>query len=161
MTFCNRYMETKNLQHKAFEWGIFLKGIDGLLEVVGGIILFFLDPATLNRLILGLTQHELSQDPHDFVAAHLLNFAHNFSVDAQIFGAIYLLSHGFVKMFLVDSLWRKRLWSYPAAIIIFAVFAIYQIYRYTFTHSILLLALTVLDAAVIWLTWEEYERIKT
>jgi len=78
----------------------------------------------------------------------------------QLFGAAYLLTHGIIKLALVAALLKRRLWAYPAAIGIFALFAAYQVYRYTFTHSWYLILLTILDAVVIWLTWLEYTKVK-
>src|SRR5205823_108966 len=64
-----------DLLDRTFEVGITLKGLDGVLEVVGGLLLLVVSPATINQLVGSLTQHELSQDPHDFIATHLLNAA--------------------------------------------------------------------------------------
>lgn len=48
-----------------------------------------------------LTAHELAQDPHDFIARHLLHSASQLSRSTTLFGAIYLLSHGLAKVVLV------------------------------------------------------------
>ena len=53
---------------RAFEVGIILKGLDGILEVVGGLLLLLVSPATINQVAKALTQHELSGDLHDFLA---------------------------------------------------------------------------------------------
>jgi len=67
----------------------------------------------------------------------------------------YLLIHGLVKVFLVVMLLRRRLWAYPTAIAVFTAFGVYQVYQYSYSRSLFLLALTVLDVAVIVLTaWE-------
>src|SRR6266849_2241844 len=42
----------------------------------------------------------------------------------------------------------------------FGLFAAHQLYRYTFSHSLYLILLTILDAVVIWLTWLEYTQVK-
>jgi uncharacterized membrane protein len=39
---------------------------------------------------------------------------------------------------------------------VFGGFIAYQLYRYTHTHSLALIALTVFDAIVIWLVWLEW-----
>ena len=79
--------------------GIVLKGLDGVLEVVGGLLLLVLSPATIDRLTMALTQHELSQDPHDFIATHLVHATSGLTGSAVQFGAIYLLSHGVSRSF--------------------------------------------------------------
>jgi uncharacterized membrane protein len=66
-------------------------------------------PATINRIVAWLTEHELSQDPHDFIATHLLNTAHGLTKSAVLFSSLYLLSHGAVKIVLVAALLRNKL----------------------------------------------------
>ncbi len=148
-----------DLLDKTFNFALILKGLDGLLELVGGILLIVISPETINRLAHSLTQHELSQDPHDFLAHHLLRLTANLH-NTQTFGALYLLTHGLVKVWLVWALLRSRLWAYPTAIVVFAAFGAYQMYRWSYTHSVAMLALTVQDVFVILLTWAEYRRLR-
>ncbi len=150
----------RNLVHKGFEIGILLKFVDGILELIGGMALFWLSPQTLKGFVWAITRHELSEDPTDLVANFLIRSAQHFSVSARVFGAVYLLSHGIIKIALVLSLWRRKLWSYPAAIVFFILFIIYQMYRYAHHRSIWLVLLSILDALVVMLTWLEYENLK-
>lgn len=149
----------KNLTHNAFEIGIIFKGIDGLLEIAGGILIFYLKPETVSKIIITLTQHELSQDPKDFIAGRFLKFAHNYSVGSAAFGSVFLLSHGIIKLALIVALWRRKLWAYPTAIVFFSAFAVYQMYRFSLSPSFGMIFLTILDILVIWLTVLEYRRI--
>ena len=146
--------------HVAFEIGVILKGLNGLLELVGGILLLVFPPSTIQRFVVGLTQNELSRDPNDFIATHLRAAAEHLSVGAQLFAAIFLLSHGVIKVLLVYALLRDELWAFPIAIAVFAAFGTYQIYRYFVQPSGWLIALTVLDMVVILLTWIEWRRVK-
>jgi uncharacterized membrane protein len=63
--------------------------------------------------VVGLTQHELSQDNHDFLATHALHYANGLTGSAVFLGALYLLSHGLVKVVLVYALlkWSDRRWA--------------------------------------------------
>src|SRR2546422_6920113 len=69
----------------AFDIGIFFKGLDGVLEIVGGLLLFLVKPETISRIISALTQHELSEDSHDLVARALVWLANQVSADSQMF----------------------------------------------------------------------------
>ncbi len=140
-----------------FKVSVTLKGIDGALEVVGGAVLLFVRPATLDHIARSLTQHELSQDPHDYIARHILNSAGHLTHGGTLFAAIYLLSHGIAKVVLVIELLRDRLWAYPAMIILLGAFIAYQMYRLAYRVTIGLSLLTVFDAFVVWLTWREYQ----
>ena len=64
------------------------------------------------------------------------------------------------KVALVLGLWMKKLWAYPLTIAVFAAFCVYQTYRYELTHSAWMLVLTILDLALICLTWEQYRQQK-
>lgn len=147
--------------HVLFSLGVIGKGIDGALEIVGGVLLLFISPDRIHALIRVLTQHELSEDPGDLIATWLRNSTLHLSSGVTLFAAAYLLWHGVVKAGLVAALLLRIRWAYPAAILAFSVFIVYQLYRYSHTHSPALLALSVADVVVIALTWLEYSRLKT
>lgn len=144
---------------KTFDITLILKGLDGLLELIGGILLILISPATIDRVAHWLTQHELSEDPHDFIAHHLLKLTANLH-NTQTFGALYLLSHGLVKVIIVIGLLRREHWAYYVAFVFLGGLVIYQVYRMTFAPSAGLALLTVFDLFIIWLTWREYLRMR-
>lgn len=150
----------RSIVHVSFEIGILLKGIHGFLEILGGISLLFLSPDRLNRLIYLLTRQALAGDPDDKLANFLIAFGSNLSISTHHFAMIYLISHGIIKFVLVLLLWRKKLWAYPLTIISLILFIAYQVHRYTFTHSSVLILLTIFDIVMIALTYLEYKRIK-
>lgn len=139
-----------------FRVGVTLKGIDGALETIGGLVLLFVRPATLNHIARTLTQHELSEDPHDFVARHLLRSAQHLAHGTTLFAAVYLLSHGLSKLVLVVAVLQGHSWAYPAIIALLGVFIIYQCYRLAYRFSVGLALLTAFDAFIVWLTWREW-----
>jgi uncharacterized membrane protein len=142
---------------KTFKIGLVLKGLDGVLEVVGGLLLLFLSPHAIEHVVRALTAHELSEDPHDLIARYLLHTATHLNHGTTLFGAIYLLSHGIAKIVLVALVLRDKLWAYPWLIGLLLAFIVYQLYRITAVHfSVGLAALTVFDAFLVWLTWREY-----
>jgi Predicted membrane protein len=150
----------KDIVHVSFEIGLILKGIHGLMEIIGGVFLLFLSPNRLNWLTRFLTQHEISEDPKDKVANLLLTLSSSFSISAQHFAVFYLMSHGIIKCILILLLWRRKLWAYPLTIVTLILFIAYQVYRYTFTQSVFLILLTIFDTVMIALTYLEYKRIK-
>ena len=143
---------------RVFEVGILLKGLDGLLEIVGGILLLFIKPELVNDLAATLTQHELAEDPRDFLATHILHSTQILAAGSLTFAAIYLLSHGIVKIILVWEILHDRLWAYAGLIYLTIGFMIYQVYRFSYSHSIGLVLLTVFDAVIVYLTVVEYRK---
>lgn len=154
-----KLLDEKNM-HAAFEVSLALKGAFALAEVVAGLLTYLVTPQFVLDLVHAITKTELTEDPRDFVASHLLHAAQNLSVSSQHFAAFYLLSHGIIKLGLIIGLWRGKLAYYPAAIVVFGLFIVYQIYRYSFTQSPLLLLITALDGVVIWLTLTEYRHLR-
>lgn len=139
--------------HEAFEVSIVLKGIGAFAESILGALLLY--STNVVDIIRALIENELLDDPDGFLATHFTSLLAP-SPEAQHFGGLYLLSHGVVKLVLVIGLWRGILWSYPASLVVFALFIVYQIDRYFSTHSPWLLFLTVVDLAIMWLIWHEY-----
>jgi uncharacterized membrane protein len=147
-----------SLLDRIFDISIILKGLDGLLEIVGGVLLLVVSPKQINSLLMLVTQHELSQDPTDFLATHLLAYAHTLSASAIMFAAAYLLIHGIVKVVLAVAVLKEQLWAYPWLIGFLVIFILYQVYRLTLHVSVGLIALTLFDCFVVWLTVLEYRK---
>ena len=146
--------------HQIFVVSVLFKGAHALIEVVGGIALYLVSTATIVRWISRWSYQELVEDRNDWVANHLLDFARTFSVAEHDFYAFYLLSHGLVKSVLVIGLLRERLWAYPASFAVFGAFIAYQLYRYSYTHDIGLILLSIFDAFVIYLAVHEYRLLR-
>jgi len=112
----------------------------------------------LSRFLLTVLHQELSEDPRDFIATHLVRAYHSFVSGGKHFASLYLLSHGVVKLVLVVALFWNKLWAYPLMIIMLAAFIFYQLYRFALTHSLVMVLLTLFDLVVIVLTWLEYRK---
>jgi len=142
---------------RAFRVTLLLKGADAVFEVIGGVLFLVVSPSSVSGLVRALTQHELSEDPNDPIAAHLRDAVAHFS-GARSFGAAYLLSHGLGKIVLILEIFRGRLWAYPGMLVLLAVFIVYQTYRLARGFTFGMFALTAFDIVVAWLTWREYRR---
>ena len=146
--------------HQIFVVSVLFKGIHALIEIIGGIALYLISTDTIVQTIQRYSYDELVEDKNDWIATHLLQFAQTFSVAEHNFYAFYLLSHGVIKSILVIGLLRERLWAYPASFAVFGGFIAYQLYRFTFTHDIGLILLSIFDAFVIYLAVHEYRLLR-
>ena len=146
--------------HRVFAVSVSLKGLHAIFEMVSGIALYLTSTATILGWINSYTADQLSEDPGDWVATHLLEFGRTFSVQQHNFFAFYLLSHGIVKLVLVYGLLKEKLWAYPASFIVFGAFIAYQLYRYSFTHEFSLIVLSIFDLFVIVLAIHEYRLLR-
>ena len=147
---------SSSLRSSLFRGGILLKGLDGVIEIVGGLALWILNPGRIIDLVHRITEHEISQTHNDFVIRHLRHAAASISLSGEHFMAVYLFLHGVVKVVVVLALLRGKLWAYPVAIVVFGAFVIYQVYRFTNTHGVGLLVLASIDLAVTILIALEY-----
>ena len=153
-------LKNRGIFQYSFDVAMILKGLNGLLEIIGGILLIFLTPDRMNNFMRFITQAELLEDPKDMVANLFLRFGREFSVSSQNFGIFYLLSHGILKVVLVTLLLRRKLWAYPISLVVFVLFVVYQIYRFTISHSAFMILLSIIDIVIIVMTYMEYKRIK-
>ncbi len=144
--------------HESFRVSIILKGLHALLETVGGIVLLKVPAQTLNRVVMSILTQDFSRDPNDFVIRHLHRAFERLADGGSHFASWYLLSHGGVKLCLVLALLWNKLWAYPLMIVMLSAFIGYQMYRFTLTHSVAMIVLTVFDLIVIVLTWIEYRQ---
>lgn len=152
-------MQEKTI-HDIFVVSVLFKGAHALIEIVGGTLLYLVSTATIVSTINRYSRDELIDDPNDWVATHALRFAQGFSVEAHHFYAFYLLSHGIVKAILVIGLLREKLWAYPASFVVFGLFIVYQLYRYSYTHDVVLILLSIFDLFIIYLAVHEYRLLK-
>lgn len=148
--------ESKAFLGRTFRVSLILKGLDGLLEIVGGAFLLFVSPRQIGDLARFLTQHELSEDPGDLISNALTHWADSLTVSASLFGAVYLLLHGLVKVVLVWAVLKDYLWAYPWMIGFLLTFIVYQGYRIWVSFSWAMVLLTLFDIFIVWLTWYEY-----
>ncbi len=152
-------MQEKRI-HQIFVVSVTLKGLHALIEIAGGAALYLVSTATIVSAINRWSYDELIEDKHDWIANHLLLFSRTFSVQEHNFYAFYLLSHGLIKSVLVVGLLREKLWAYPASFAVFGAFIAYQLYRYSYTHEIALIALSIFDLFVIALAVHEYRLLR-
>lgn len=144
-----------------FLLGIFVKGLDGVIELIGGAILFFVTPAQIGSAAEAVTAHELGEDPHDLLANLLLHGTAQLDTAATSFLAAYLVVHGAVKVALIAALVVGSLRVYPWAILVLIGFLGFQLYEMVVHPSVLVAVLTVIDALLVWLTWREWRRGRT
>jgi len=155
-------MDTDISKEKNIRWifvtGIILKGLNALLEIILGVL--FLFTGAVSNLIVTLTRGELLEDPNDFVATHLQSLLPYINAHAQAFAALYFLIHGLIKVVIVWALLKKKLWAYPTALAVLAVFLAYQLLVFAETASVTLGIISVFDVFFLWLVWHEYRLLK-
>ena len=151
----------KTLLDKTYEIGILIKGIDGTLEMLGGLLLLTISPHNLNRITDFLTQDALQENPHNFIATHIAHWGHNLATGHNLFAIVFLLTHGLVKVVLVTCLLLNKLWAYPWALAVLSLFLVYQVYLLITKPGFGMAVLSVLDVIIIGLIWREWQKVRS
>ena len=147
------------LTHRFFEVLVILKALNGIIEMLIGVSVFFITKETLTQFVAFIARVELSEDPRDLLANYLVKAVEHYTFTSQMYISIYLLSHGVLKVALVYCLLKKYLWAYPTAIVVFGLFGAYQIFAYVHTPNPSLLFLTLLDVFIMVVTYVEYRNL--
>jgi len=142
--------------HDVFLVVVLLKGLDGLIEMALGFLLIFTDE--FSDVVFFLTRDAVIDDPNNFFATHLRAFASQ-SHEAFVIGGLYLVAHGFLKLFISGSLWRNYIWAYPAAMVFLGLFIFYEVIRIAQTGSVPFICLAIFDILMLWLVIHEYKKI--
>ena len=147
---------------RIYKTGIAIKGFDGLVEVVAGLVLVCA-PSVLHVLLSTLTGYALQR--HDvfdaFIAKHIARLDDDLARSGLLFLVIFLIGHGIVKLLLVYCLLKEILWAYPYALGALVLFLIYQLYVLVQDPlSIGMWLFTILDVIIVWLVYEEYKKLK-
>ena len=133
-----------------------LKGLNGIVELVAGASILAVGHAGLNGIVTLLTARELSEDPTDLVANLLRRWFAQLSPDAELFGAVYLLTHGVAKIVLATCLLREKSWAFPVAAAFFALFIAYMSYRLVLGWSWSIAAFCLFDLITLFLVLHEW-----
>jgi uncharacterized membrane protein len=141
-----------------FRISILLKTLEAVSEVIGGVILFFITPHFINHWGNVLTRGELSEDPNNFIANFLSHSIHHLSSISTTYAAIYLLTHGVVKLVALVAVLKDKFWGYPLLLVVLLMFIIYQTIQLVHHVTYGLLGLNIFDVFVVVLTALEWRK---
>jgi len=148
----------QKLIDKIFDLGILAKFFIGVFELLAGVVYLISGQAIMNSFIIFLAQQEVADDPDNFIVNYLTKIANNFSVGTHFYAIFYLVFHGLINILLVIALAKNKIWAYPVAAVGFGAFIIYQSFQYLYTHSLILLILTIFDILVVAVILLEYKK---
>ncbi|MDB5237401.1 MAG: hypothetical protein JWL88_503 [Parcubacteria group bacterium] len=156
----NQQLESPKEQKVIYEGyliSIILKGLISLNETITGIALLFI-PASL---FLAFTEWVSNYVPTSgFVGSHIAAELQSFTTGTSHFLAFYLLSRGAIKLIIIIALLMKKLWAYPALLIVMTGFLIYQAYQIATTGSLIVVGITLLDLVVMYFVWREWRIVR-
>lgn len=144
-----------------FYIGMVWRIVYGSFKVLLGLALLHLHGRSLIDIFSLVMRHEIMQDPHDILVGFIRHWLAHSPAEVTYFLAAYFLFWGVVDIFLSVCILQRRLWAYPVTATLIALFIAYSCFRYTHTHSAVLLGIIVIDITVLVLIVREYRRLHT
>jgi len=153
--------QAKTTFDKVFEGGLFIKGLSGISEAIGGLLLFIFTPEDIHKFANFITHQELLESPNSYISHLILHTTQNFTNGGRIFLIIYLWLHAAIKLIAVIGILKNILWAYPFSLISLGALMLYQAYSIFFVKASLgMIGLTIFDILILWMITIEYKRVR-
>lgn len=145
---------------RAYRIGIAVKGFDGAVELLAGLMLWIF-PDTLAAMLGPLANPVAGDHPvRNFLSYWAGRMDQELGSGPNAFVVFFLLAHGIVKVVLVYCLYKEYHWIYPYGIAVLVLFTVYQLYVLIQRPTVGIGLFTVLDVVIIWLVWREWRELR-
>ena len=152
-------LSARRLAHLAYVVTIAIKGFDGGLETLAGLVIWITGPQRLYRWVVRVTAPELYDGDHPRAVEWIRQGAEHLAVTGAHFVVFYLLVHGVLKLALALVLLRGGgRWVYPVGTAILVGFVVFMAHRLTQEWSNWLLAFALFDAFTLALVLYEWRK---
>ncbi len=143
-----------------FRLSMWWRIVYGILRVVLGVAFLQRVGQPLSEFLYTIMSHELTGKTGDAVLEkiYMLFEPHDFTV--TYFIASYFIFWGVVDVVLSGCLLRHIYKAFPVTMLLIAFFIAYGLFRFTFTHSLILLAIICIDVFILFLINVEYKKLK-
>ena len=150
----------KTVTDRLYAVGVGIKGIDGVIELVAGVLLW-VSPALVHALLAGVAGEAGEGDSAvmRFITQYVARWDAELAANGLGFLVVFLITHGAVKVALVYCLLRKWHRAYPYALAILLAFLGYQLYAFIRTPTVGLALFSVLDVLIVYLVYREYREL--
>ena len=152
--------KTEIVYETFFKVGMWWRIIYGVFRIIIGVILLQHIDTPLSDLFFTLMRHEVAQDQADFFVNTVGSFLSHQTLTITYFAVIYLVVWGVVDIFFSVALLHHKAWAFSFSIYLIIGFIFYEIFRFTQTHSYMLIALIFVDLFVLYLIMRESTHYK-
>lgn len=154
-------VQKSSLLHRAYLVTIFVKGFDGALELLLGLIIALFGPDRLYAFVIHVTAPELYDRPHSGLLQGVQKIAGHLFGGPSGFIITYLLVHGVLKLWIAVTLLKGGArWIFPLASLILAGFVLFMGLRLAEQWSNWLLAFALFDAFTLALVLNEWRQTR-
>jgi uncharacterized membrane protein len=153
-------MKNRSLAHIAYLVTIAVKGADGVIETLLGLLIALTGPDRFYSLVLRFTTPELESDPDNKAVAAVQHGAAGLAHGSAKFAIFFLLTHGILKSGIALNLLQDKRWIFPPACVILAGFILYMGYHATQLFSWWLVGFALFDIFTLALVINEWAGFK-
>lgn len=146
---------------KLFVVGMWWRILYGVLRIVIGLSVLKVVGQPYLSVLNEVMKQELIEDPSDVLYTFLSHVATMYPGHITYFVALYFIFWGVADVLLSVFLLQKKIWAFPISLAVLAGFVGYEIFRFSYTHSLTLLVVIIIDVSITWLVWREYVRVRT
>jgi uncharacterized membrane protein len=147
------------LAHLAYVVTLAVKGFDGGLEILGGLVIWLTGPQRLYRWVVRVTAPELYDGSHTAAVHAIRRGAEHLATTGAHFVVFYLLVHGVLKLGLASVLLHGGgRWLFPLGAAVLVCFIAYMGYRLDQQWSNWLLGFALFDVLTLGLVLNEWRR---
>ena len=140
---------------------IAVKGFDGLLELLVGVLILVSPTAPHAVLTAIIGEATESTSPvNTLVTTYVRGLDRDLASSGLTVLTIFLLTHGLVKVALVFCLIKKYHRAYPVALVVLTAFLGYQLYTFVVSPTVGLALFAVLDVVIIVLVYREWRSLR-
>ena len=145
--------------HIAYIVTIAVKGFDGGLETLAGLVIWLTGPQRLYRWVVRVTAPELYDGNHVKAVHAIRRGAEHLALTGGHFVVFYLLVHGILKLTLCVVLLREGgRWVFPVGTFILTSFIAFMCYRLSEEWSNWVLGFALFDALTLALVLVEWRK---
>jgi uncharacterized membrane protein len=132
----------------------------GVLRVIIGVEFLQRVGQPLSEFLYTLMSHELTGKTGDAVLEKIYTVFETHDFTVTYFIASYFIFWGVVDIVLSGCLLKHIHKAFPITMLLIAFFIAYGLFRFTFTHSIVLLSIICIDLLILFLVNIEYKKLK-
>lgn len=133
----------------------------GLLRLILGISLVHLVGKEISEYIYMLMSHEITGRTGDMILEQVYDLFEIHDVTITYFIAGYFIFWGTLDVILSLSLLHRIRVAFPITMGLIVLFILYSSYRFTYTHSDMLLTIIIADIIILYLVNREYKKLDT
>jgi uncharacterized membrane protein len=148
--------QRRTLFHRAYQAAIAIKGLDGAVEFVAGLIIALVGSQRVYHFAIWATAPEIARHPDSHAVHAIRHGAYNFAQHSHKFAIIYLLAHGLLKIGLVVNLFIEHMWIFPTSAVVLLGFITFMAVKLVAHWSPWLFAFALFDTVTLVLVLNEW-----